>query len=116
MIELAQKTCIPCRGGVPALTAEEIRPLQAQIPAWTVRDNRRLERDFGFVDFATALKFVNQVGAEAESQGHHPDLKLVWGKVGVELWTHKIDALTESDFIFAAKIDRIWAKAEGKRT
>lgn len=115
MSELAEKTCIPCRGGIPPLTAEEIKPLRAQVPAWTVVDNHHLARDFRFVDFATALMFVDKVGAVAEAQGHHPDLHLAWGKVGAEVWTHKVDGLTESDFIFAAKVDRVWAAAAGRK-
>lgn len=107
MNELAEKTCIPCRGGVPPLTADEIRPLHKQLPEWKVIENHHLWREFRFVDFAAALKFVNQVGALAEAQGHHPDIRLSWGKVGVEIWTHKIDGLTESDFILAAKVDRV---------
>lgn len=107
MAGLAEKTCIPCRGGVPPLTAEEIRPLQAQVKDWTVVNNHHLERQFKFPDFKTALAFVDRVGALAEEQGHHPDIFLAWGKVGVTIWTHKIDGLTESDFILAAKVDRI---------
>ena len=116
MSELAHKTCVPCRGGIPPLTAEEIRPLQVQVPDWTVVDNHHLLREFSFVDFATALKFVDCVGAMAEEQRHHPDIHLTWGKAGVEVWTHKIDGLTESDFIFAAKTDAIWKTAKGRRS
>lgn len=112
MKDLASKTCVPCRGGVPPLTADEIRPLHAQVPDWKVVDNHHLSREFGFADFVSALKFVNKVGALAEEQGHHPDIHLAWGKAGVEIWTHKIDGLTESDFILAAKIDEIRKGAE----
>ena len=104
---LAELQCIPCRGGVPPLTAEEIRPLHAQVPEWKVVEHHHVERLFQFPDFATALAFVNRVGALAEEQGHHPDIYLAWGKVEVKIWTHKIDGLTESDFILAAKIDRL---------
>ena len=107
MSELAEKTCVPCRGGVPPLTAEQIRPLQAQVKGWEVIRNHHLEREFQFPDFKTALEFVNKVGAVAEEQGHHPDIYLAWGKARVSIWTHKIDGLTESDFILAAKIDRV---------
>jgi len=79
-----------------------------------VVDNHHLSREFCFVDFATALKFVHCVGTMAEEQCHHPDISLTWGKAGVEVWTHKIGGLTESDFIFAAKTDEIWKTAEGK--
>jgi len=106
MSELAEKTCVPCRGGVPPLTAEETRPLQAQVKDWSVVNDHHIERQFKFKDFKTALDLVNKVGAIAEEQGHHPDIFLAWGKVEVRIWTHKIDGLTESDFILAAKIDR----------
>ena len=66
-----------------------------------------LEREFTFPDFNNALAFTNRVGALAESEGHHPDIYLAWGKVGIKIWTHKIDGLTESDFVLAAKIDRL---------
>jgi 4a-hydroxytetrahydrobiopterin dehydratase len=107
MAGLSEKTCVPCRGGVPPLTAAEIAPLQKETPAWTVANNHDLSREFQFKNFKTALDFVNAVGRIAEEQGHHPDIYLAWGKVRVEIWTHKIDGLTESDFILAAKIDTI---------
>jgi 4a-hydroxytetrahydrobiopterin dehydratase len=107
MAELAEKTCVPCRGGVPPLTPDEIKPLQAQVADWEVVKNHHLEREFVFPDFKSALAFVNKAGAIAEEQGHHPDIYLAWGKARVSIWTHKIDGLTESDFILAAKIDRI---------
>ncbi|PYS39019.1 MAG: 4a-hydroxytetrahydrobiopterin dehydratase [Acidobacteria bacterium] len=106
MMGLAEKTCVPCRGGVPPLTAEQISPLAAQVTNWHVVNNHHIEREFKFPDFKTALDFVNRVGAIAEEQAHHPDIYLAWGKAQVKIWTHKIDGLTESDFIFAAKIDR----------
>jgi 4a-hydroxytetrahydrobiopterin dehydratase len=104
---LSEKTCVPCRGGVPPLTDDEIRPLASEVPEWRVVDAHHLERDFGFPDFRAALDFTNAVGELAEEQGHHPDLHLAWGRVVVTTWTHKIDGLTESDFILAAKIDRL---------
>jgi 4a-hydroxytetrahydrobiopterin dehydratase len=107
MAELAEKTCVPCRGGVPPLTAEEIRPLAQQLAGWEVMDNHHLEREFKFADFKTALEFVNKVGGVAEEQGHHPDIYLAWGKVRITIWTHKINGLTESDFILAAKLERL---------
>ena len=107
MSGLAEKSCIPCRGGVPPLSAAEIRPLEAQVPEWKVVNNHHLERHLTFPDFKSALRFVNQVGNLAEEQGHHPDISLAWGKVGISIWTHKIEGLTESDFVLAAKIDRL---------
>ena len=106
MAGLSEKTCVPCRGGVPPLTAEQIRPLSAEVENWHVINNHHIEREFKFHDFKTALNFTNKVGTIAEEQGHHPDIYLAWGKVAVKIWTHKIDGLTESDFILAAKIDK----------
>jgi 4a-hydroxytetrahydrobiopterin dehydratase len=103
---LAEKHCVPCRGGVPPLGGEELCAFSAQLPGWTVAGEHHLEKRFSFPDFKTALDFVNRAGAVAEAEGHHPDLRLAWGRVDVEIWTHKIDGLTESDFILAAKIDR----------
>ncbi len=105
--ELADKTCVPCRGGVPPLKGKELEALHRVVPQWTVADEHHLLREYKFPDFAKALEFVNRVGALAETQGHHPDIVLAWGKVEVKLWTHKVDGLTESDFIMAAKIDRL---------
>lgn len=104
---LASKTCVPCRGGVPPLKGEQLKQLRSQVPGWQVINEHHLERTFKFPDFKTALAFTNQVGNLAEEQGHHPDILLAWGKVAVTIWTHKIDGLTESDFILAAKIDRL---------
>ncbi|MCA9752819.1 MAG: 4a-hydroxytetrahydrobiopterin dehydratase [Gemmatimonadetes bacterium] len=105
MTDLARKTCVPCRGGVPALTARQIAEYLPEVPGWTVVENHHLVREFEFPDFAQALAATNRVGRIAEEQGHHPDLFLAWGRLGVKIWTHKIDGLTESDFILAAKID-----------
>jgi 4a-hydroxytetrahydrobiopterin dehydratase len=105
--DLASKTCIPCRGGVPPLKGEELRALQRQLPSWQVVIDHHLHRDYTFPDFKTALEFVNRVGEIAEEQGHHPDITLGWGKVEITTWTHKIDGLTESDFILAAKIEQL---------
>jgi len=104
---LADKKCVPCRGGVPPLKGEELKKLHNGIPEWEVVSEHHLHREFRFPDFKQALDFVNRVGSIAEQEGHHPDILLAWGKVGITLWTHKIDGLTESDFILAAKIDRL---------
>lgn len=107
MSDLASKTCVPCRGGVPPLAGEELAKLSHEVPKWKVVDAHHLTRSFAFPDFQQALAFVNKVGAIAEEQGHHPDIFLAWGKADVTTWTHKINGLTESDFILAAKIDRL---------
>ena len=104
---LANKHCVPCRGGVPPLAGAALDDLKAQLGGWEVVRGHHLEKTYTFPDFQKALVFVNRAGAIAEQEGHHPDLHLSWGKVGVEIWTHKIDGLTESDFILAAKIDQI---------
>jgi 4a-hydroxytetrahydrobiopterin dehydratase len=103
-MSLDQKHCVPCRGGVPPLGGEELQRLQAEVPGWSVVGGHHLERSFSFPDFRTALDFVNRAGEIAEQEGHHPDMCLSWGRVDVKIWTHKIDGLTESDFILAAKI------------
>lgn len=108
MSGLTQKSCVPCRGGVPPLKGEELARLQAELPEWQVVDEHHLRRTFSFPDFASALGFVNRAGAIAEQEGHHPDLGLSWGKVDVTTYTHKIDGLTESDFILAAKIEEAY--------
>jgi 4a-hydroxytetrahydrobiopterin dehydratase len=110
MSELAKKTCVPCRGGVPPLKGEELAEIHRQLPqssGWKVINEHHVTRNFAFPDFKQALDFVNQIGALAEEQGHHPDILLTWGKVEVTLWTHKVDGLTESDFIMAAKIGNL---------
>jgi 4a-hydroxytetrahydrobiopterin dehydratase len=103
-MSLAEKHCVPCRGGVPALKGENLAGYAAQVPGWSVVDEHHLNRTYTFPDFRTALEFVNRVGAIAEAEGHHPDLCLGWGRVEVKIYTHKVDGLTESDFILAAKI------------
>ncbi len=106
MSELAQRECVPCKGGVPPLSREQYAPLLKQLANWSVERDHHLTRTYAFPDFAKALAFVNRVGELAERQGHHPDIYLSWGKARVEIWTHKIDGLTESDFVFAAKTDQ----------
>jgi 4a-hydroxytetrahydrobiopterin dehydratase len=103
---LAAKHCVPCKGGVPPLRGEELRKLSAQLPDWKVIDEHHINKTYTFPDFKTALDFVNRVGAVAESEGHHPDIALAWGHVDVKTYTHKIDGLTESDFVLAAKVDQ----------
>jgi 4a-hydroxytetrahydrobiopterin dehydratase len=109
-VNLAAKHCVPCRGGVPPLHGEELQKLSAQVPDWKVVHEHDITRTFVFPDFKTALAFVNRAGAVAEAEGHHPDLCLAWGRVDVKTYTHKIDGLTESDFILAAKIDQEFSR------
>ena len=110
MSELASKTCVPCRGGVPPLKGKELADLHQKLTEsahWKIVNEHHITRTFLFPDFKQALGFVNRVGEVAEEQGHHPDILLTWGKVEITLWTHKIDGLTESDIIMAAKIDAL---------
>jgi 4a-hydroxytetrahydrobiopterin dehydratase len=113
MVPLTQKRCVPCQGGTPPLDRAAIAPLHAMVPMWEVVGGKRLLRSFAFQDFKTALQLVDRIGALAEEEGHHPDLQLGYGKVQVEIWTHKIDGLTESDFILAAKVDQLVESAPG---
>ena len=109
-MSLESKSCVPCRGGIPPLKGQDLSALHQQLPAsadWKVINEHHLTRAFTFPNFKQALDLVNKVGALAEEQGHHPDIVLKWGKVEITLWTHKIDGLTESDFIMAAKIERL---------
>ncbi|MGA8576172.1 MAG: 4a-hydroxytetrahydrobiopterin dehydratase [Candidatus Cybelea sp.] len=116
MNELAQRACIPCRGGVPPLDDNQFAPLLAQLgDGWRVverNDSKRgsvkiLTRTYTFENFAQAMAAAVRIGAMAEEQQHHPDLHVSWGRLAVEVWTHKIGGLTESDFIFAAKCDAL---------
>ena len=102
---------MPCKGGVPPLHGAALLVLHKQLggdaSGWRIVGEHHLEKDFRFPDFAQALAMVDRVGALAEEQDHHPDLLLTWGRVRVSIWTHTIDGLTESDFVFAAKCDAI---------
>lgn len=100
--------CVPCKGGVPPLKGEELRTLAGELGSgWEVVDQHHLEKEYRFGNFREALDFTDRVGELAEEQGHHPDIHLAWGKVRLEIWTHKIDGLHESDFVLAAKADRL---------
>ena len=107
MNDLADRECIPCKGGVPPLELDRIHELLAQLDGWRAEGAHHLEKQYSFSDFAAALEFVNRVGVVAEEQNHHPDIWFTWGKARIEIRTHKIDGLTESDFVLAAKIDRL---------
>ncbi len=115
MNDLAAKDCVPCRGGIPPLNDTEIEPLIAQLPGWNVEERaspkfgsvKYLTREYRFTNFAEAMNAANAVAKIAEEQQHHPDLHVAWGRLGVEMWTHKIGGLTESDFVFAAKCDAV---------
>jgi 4a-hydroxytetrahydrobiopterin dehydratase len=119
-LALGQRECVPCRGGVPPLTDEQINPLLMQLgPGWHVieRDNAKhgivkiLTCTYRFENFAKAMAAAQRIGEMAEKQQHHPDLHISWGRLVVEIWTHKIGGLTESDFVFAAKCDALVPRA-----
>jgi 4a-hydroxytetrahydrobiopterin dehydratase len=106
MSDLASKQCVPCKGGVPPLEGQALEVLRDALGGtWQVVDGHHLFKGYTFDDFAQALDFTNRVGAIAEREGHHPDIYLAWGKVDLKIWTHKINGLTESDFVLAAKAD-----------
>ena len=111
MSSLDQKNCIPCKGGVLPFDISEIHKYLKQVDGWNVKKNKDeyyfLEKDFKFENFLESQKFVNSVGNLAEEQGHHPDIIFGWGYAKVQIFTHKIKGLVESDFILAAKIDQI---------
>jgi 4a-hydroxytetrahydrobiopterin dehydratase len=107
MSELAERQCVPCRGGVPPMKGEQINEMSSQLPDWQVVNEHHLQRAYSFKDFRETLDFVDRVGELAEAQGHHPDICFGWGKADITIWTHKIDGLTESDFVLAAKIDKL---------
>ena len=106
---LAAKSCIPCRGGVPPLRGKDLSRLHQELGSgWEVVREHHLEKEYSFPDFRRALDFTVRLGEVAEAEGHHPDIYLAWGRVRLQVWTHKIDGLTESDFILAAKADRLY--------
>jgi len=107
-MDLAAKKCVACESNMPPLTRDEAQILLKQLQGWTLSgDSRWISKEFKFKDFAEALAFTDKLGAIAESEGHHPDVQLSWGKVVVELTTHNIKGLSENDFIVAAKTDKI---------
>lgn len=108
MSTLAEKKCVPCKGGMPPLKGKDLARLAGELDGgWKVVAERQLEKEFKFKDFREALDFTNKIGEVAEAEGHHPDIYLTWGKVKLTVSTHKINGLTESDFILAAKADRL---------
>ncbi|MGE3171818.1 MAG: 4a-hydroxytetrahydrobiopterin dehydratase [Planctomycetota bacterium] len=107
MNELADRECVPCRSRADRVDIERLQELSAHVPAWRCVGDHHLERRFELPDFRSALELVVAIGALAEDTGHHPDLYLSWGKVGVQVWSHSAGGLCEVDFVLAAKIDRL---------
>ncbi len=107
MSELASRECVPCRGGMPPMRGREIDEFLKELTGWEVIKEHHILKSYEFKDFREALSFVNRVGELAEEQGHHPDICFGWGRAEISIHTHKIDGLSESDFILAAKIDEL---------
>ena len=111
MTELADKKCIPCEGGIPSFDLKEIHKYLKKVDGWDVKsdDNKTyyLLKEFKFENFRESQKFVNDVGNIAENEAHHPDIWFGWGYAKVKIFTHAIKGLHESDFVLAAKIDRL---------
>ncbi len=113
-MSLADNKCVPCRGGVPSLSEDQAKTLLSELDTtWTLtNDATHIQRSYTFDNFIRAMEFANRLTAIAEEEGHHPDLHISWGQCTVDLWTHKINGLTESDFFMAAKSDRVFANME----
>lgn len=109
MTDLAGKSCEPCNEETPPVEGDELDELMRRLSErWeTYESGTRLRATFSFDDFEGALRFTNRVGEVAEAEGHHPEICVTWGEARVKVWTHAIDALSENDFILAAKIDEL---------
>ena len=111
MNDLAKKKCIPCEGNIPAFEKSEIHKYLKKVDDWNVKSNDDksfyLVKDFNFKNFEESQNFVNKVGKIAEDENHHPDISFGWGYCRIKIFTHAIKGLAESDFILAAKIDKI---------
>jgi 4a-hydroxytetrahydrobiopterin dehydratase len=107
---LSHKKCIPCEGGTPHLKSKDLSFFFEQLePGWKIVEEKYLEKEYRFPDFKQGLQFTNTIGNLAEQEGHHPDIHLAWGKVNIQIWTHKAHGLTENDFILAAKCDEAFS-------
>jgi len=104
---MVEKHCVPCKKGEPPLKGAALKALYEKLDGWTLVNEHHLEKSYCFKNFKDALAFTNKVGELAEREGHHPDIHLSWGRVVLEIWTHKIDGLTENDFILAASCDML---------
>ena len=112
MSDLADKKCIPCKGGIPPFNMSEIHKYLKKVDGWDVKENQSksfyLIKEFKFKNFLESQDFVNKVGEIAEKEGHHPDISFGWGYVKIRIFTHSIKGLAESDFILAAKVDQLF--------
>lgn len=107
-MDLSSKKCLPCEIGTPPLTKEELTPLLKELKLdWEVVEGKKIQHEFKFKDFVGAISFVNKVADLAEAEGHHPNIHIYYSKVVIDLYTHKINGLSENDFIMAAKLEEI---------
>jgi 4a-hydroxytetrahydrobiopterin dehydratase len=107
-MDLSEKKCKPCEGGIPALDPKEIEELKVHIKNdWEISEYKKLVKEYAFVNYKHTIDFVNKVAQLAEDEGHHPVMHVYYGRIVIELWTHAIDGLSENDFIMAYKIDKI---------
>lgn len=110
-MSLSKKTCVPCTSGANKLTQAECEDLLKQIAGWKIEDgNKKILKSYKFSDFMQAMNLANEIAELAEAENHHPDLLVRWGELKIEIWTHKVDGLTENDFILASKIDSLGSK------
>ncbi len=107
--DLANRSCVPCHGGVPRLSGVEIERFIGELQGWEVMEEHHLKKSYEFPNFRQSLALVNRIGEVAEAEGHHPDICFGWGRVEITIHTHAIDGLSESDFILAAKVDQLTA-------
>ncbi len=108
-MDLTQKHCVPCEGGMPPLEPDRVPNYLKYAPGWISPDGKKITKEFEFKDFKAAMAFVNNVAGLAEAEGHHPDIYIFYNKVRLELSTHAIGGLSENDFILAAKINNLAA-------
>jgi len=113
-MDLNQKKCVPCEGGVPRLEGEALQAMLAQVSGWRLEKDRKLLKRFLFEDFLALMTFVNRVAELAEAEAHHPDFSVHYSVLDFEIWTHAISGLSENDFILAAKIDALAETAAGR--
>lgn len=106
-MSLSKKTCVACTKGMPTLTANQCQEFLKQVNGWTLEGSKKISKSYKFKDFMSAMSLANKIADVAENENHHPDLLVRWGELKIEIWTHKVDGLTESDFILAAKIDEL---------
>ena len=107
-MNLGEKKCKPCEGGIPPLDPKEIEELKVHIKSdWKVSENKKLIREYSFVSYRHTMDFVDKAAQLAEEEGHHPVMHVYYGRVVIELWTHAIDGLSENDFIMAYKMDKL---------